>query len=112
MRRRTFSVKETLEADPACPGCGVSLSWVRDGDLQRVHIRWRSPPGAARPIASELRCRSCNRRVIVLGKPGSLKLMYEQELTLSVLQEEQRLLADANFDSQVERTARNERRRR
>ena len=38
--------------------------------------------------------------------------MYEQELTLSVLQEEQRLLADANFDSQVERTARNERRRR
>jgi hypothetical protein len=50
-----------------CPGCGASLAWVTRRDLRRVHAKFvfRCRPGHE-PRFHELRCRDCNRLLIIV----------------------------------------------
>ncbi|MCW5833928.1 MAG: hypothetical protein KIS78_16125 [Labilithrix sp.] len=54
----------------ACPGCGASLAWVTSRDLRPVQARFifRCRPGQE-PRIYELRCRACNRLLVVVKRP-------------------------------------------
>jgi hypothetical protein len=63
----------------ACPGCGVSLAWVRKEALRLVAFDWRCGPGH-HPRTFELRCRDCTRLAIVYEtKAGGLAFVGDQD---------------------------------